>query len=428
MDPEPIASHVAASPSGLPRRRSRANARDRIVELRRVRAGELKENPSNWRRHPERQRAALRSLLAEIGYAAALIARPEGEHLVLIDGHLRQSLDPDQVVPVLVVDLSEDEAATLLATLDPLAAMAEPDAVALASLLERVRTSSAAVTELLDSLRRQAGLPVLRVLADPEAVPPLPAKPKTRRGELHEVAGQRLLCGDATSAQDMARLMGTDRADVVWTDPPYGVDYVGKTKRALTIANDRRSGSDDLLERSFAALEGALAPGARLYVCHPAGPASLGFLQAFCARWHLRQTLVWVKDSMVLGHSDYHYRHEPILYGTSPGEGRKGRGASGWYGGNAETSVFEVPRPKASREHPTVKPVELISRCLRNSSGHGQVVVDPFAGSGSTLVASALLGRRGFGMELDPAYCDVTLRRLKEVTGEAPRRVDNGAP
>ena len=122
-------------------------------------------------------------------------------------------------------------------------------------------------------------------------------------------------------------------------------------------------------------------------------------------------------DSLVLGHSDYHYRHEAILYGYKPGTGRLGRGGRGWYGGEDQTSVFEVARPKASRDHPTMKPVGLIEACLRNSSEKDAAVLDPFGGSGSTLVAAHRLGRRAFVMEIDPRYCDVIRERYAHITG-----------
>src|SRR6266567_3012637 len=165
-----------------PRRRAPRRHRpvkDRVIELCRVRAGDLAEHPRNYRRHPEHQRRALRALLAEIGYAAALIARESEGRLVVIDGHLRKSIDPDQVVPVLVLDVSEEEADKLLATLDPVAALARPDPDRLAELLERVTTSSAAVRELLEAVARQARLPIRRGLTSPDAAPPLPVKPRT---------------------------------------------------------------------------------------------------------------------------------------------------------------------------------------------------------------------------------------------------------
>lgn len=395
---------------------------DRVVELVRVRAGDLVSNPANWRRHPEHQRAALRGVLREIGYADALLARRDGEHLALIDGHLRQSLDPEQVVPVLVLDVTAEEADTLLATLDPLAGLATPDSEAVASLLERVQTSSRAVRELLDALARQAGLPGPSLRADPEEIPAPPEVPRTSRGDLWVVGEQRLLCGDATDAADLAAVMAGERAEVLWTDPPYGVDYVGKTKDALRIVGDSPEGIGELLAASFALADAHLAEGARIYLCHPAGAQAVVFLGAFVAQgWRLHQSLVWVKDRMVLGHADYHYRHEPIAYGYARGSDRSGRGARGWYGDNRQDSVIELPRPAASREHPTAKPVELVARCLRNSSREGDAVLDPFTGSGSTLVACELHDRRGVGVELDPRYCDVAVARLEQVTGKSAR-------
>jgi DNA modification methylase len=347
---------------------------------------------------------------------------------VLIDGHLRRSLDPEQVVPVLVLDLDEGEAELLLTTLDPLASLATPDPVVLADLLDRVKASSAAVRELLESVAKGAGIALAHLRADPDRLPEAP-EPRARPGDLWELGRHRLLCADAREEENLARLVEGARADVLWTDPPYGVDYEGKTPRALRIAGDGKDGLGDLLGRSFAAAGGVLSPGAAVYVCHPAGPLQVVFLQAFLAQgWQLRQSLVWVKDTMVLGHADYHYRHEPIAFGYAPGPGRRGRGGKGWYGGNDQDSVLEVPRPSASTEHPTMKPVELIRRCLANSCPPKGVVLDPFSGSGSTLIACELLGLRGNGVEIEPGYCDVIIRRFEELTGKEGRlaeRQDN---
>ncbi len=215
--------------------------------------------------------------------------------------------------------------------------------------------------------------------------------------------------------------MEGDRADVLWTDPPYGVDYVGMTDRALRLRGDDSAGVPHLLQESFAAAGEVLAGGAAIYLAHPAGPGALTFLQAFVAQgWRLHQILVWVKDRVVLGHSDYHYRHEPIAFGYAPGGGGRGRGRGGWYGGNDQDSVIEVPRPAASREHPTMKPVELIRRFLSNSCPPGGIVLDPFCGSGSTLIACEVLGASARAIEIDPVYCDVILARFEELTGESP--------
>jgi DNA modification methylase len=275
------------------------------------------------------------------------------------------------------------------------------------------------VLDLLEGLARGAGLPVASPLVDPDEVPPLPESPRTRRGDLWVLGRHRLLCGDATNPKDLARLMDGAKADCMWTDPPYGVDYVGKTARALRIAGDSPGGLEELLTSAFARAGLVLAPGARIYVSHSAGTPSLSCLAAFVAQgWRLHQTLVWVKDVMVMGRTDYHYRHEPIAFGYTPGPGRWGRGAKGWYGTDDQDSVIEVARPAASREHPTAKPVALIRRCLANSTGPGDRVLDPFCGSGSTLVACELIGRKGYGMEIDPAYCDVVVRRFEALIGE----------
>ena len=396
----------------------REGVRDRIVGLRRVKAAELVANPKNWRRHPERQRRALQELLESIGYADVLLARDVDGRLVLIDGHLRQSLDPDQVVPVLVLDVTEREADTLLATLDPIAALAGSRQHALAELLDGLSPDGPALAELLDALAARSGVRPPRPVVDPDAAPPLPDRPRSARGDLWILGGHRLVCGDARDPGDVARLMDGYDADVLWTDPPYGVAYVGKTPDRLQIAHDDPAELAPLLRAAFAAVDAVLRPGAPIYVCSPAGAAAATFAEAVSVQgWRIRQHLVWLKDSMVLGHADYHYRHEPILYAFKPTGAPWGRGHDGWHGGNAETSVFEVPRPKTSPNHPTAKPVELIRRCLANSSVAGDRVLDPFAGSGSAIIASELLHRRCFALEIDPRYVDVAVRRWESFTG-----------
>jgi DNA modification methylase len=167
-----------------------------------------------------------------------------------------------------------------------------------------------------------------------------------------------------------------------------------------------------------------LGPGAAIYVAHPAAALSITFGSCFLAQgWRLHQTLVWVKDSLVPGHSDYHYRHELVLFGHKAANGRRGRGGKGWYGGNDATSVFEVPRPKASLDHPTSKPVQLVEAMVRNSSRTGEVILDPFVGSGSTLIAAERLGRRCFGIDIDPRYVDVAVRRWEAFTGQAAEKL-----
>lgn len=410
-----------ASPAASPSGRS-DQPRLRVIGLRFVPAGELRSNSRRWRSHPQAQRRALEELLRRIGIAGALVAREADDGLLLLDGHLRKDLALDTVLPVIVVDLNEEEADLFLASFDPVGEMAKASHEALARLV----ASTWVPEDLLQELHRRfppegPGLG----LTDPESIPAPPPAVRVRRGELWALGEHRVACGDATDPAAIGRLAGSEAIDVLLTDPPYGVGYVGKTKDALRIENDDPDGLQGLLEQSFAAIDQVLAPGGRVYVCHPAGASSITFACAFVgAGWRLHETLVWVKDRMVLGHADYHYRHEPILYGYKAGPGRWGRGHRGWYGGNDADSVLEVPRPAASRDHPTAKPVELVSRLLRNSSAPGDRVLDPFLGSGSTLIACQQLGRRCLGLELDPGYCDVAIRRWEEFTGAEAVRID----
>jgi DNA modification methylase len=296
----------------------------------------------------------------------------------------------------------------------------------LAALLERLRAEGSdldllgfderELQQLLDRLEQPA-------LADPDDVPPLPEEPVTQPGDVWLLRDHRVACGDATDPQVLLTVMDGALASCAWTDPPFGVGYVGGTAKKLTIKNDNADGLNALLAGAFAAIDPVLADGAAIYIAHPTGPLSMTFMSNVVARgWRFHQSLVWVKDSLVPGHSDYQMRHEGVLFGYKAAQGRRGRGARGWYGDNAATSVFEVPRPKSSPDHPTSKPVELITSMIKNSSKTGDVVLDPFLGSGSTLIAAEQLGRRCYGLELDPRYVDVAVQRWERVTGEEARR------
>ena len=280
------------------------------------------------------------------------------------------------------------------------------------------------VAELLGSREE------LQPATDPDDVPDPPADPTSKPGDVWHLGPHRVLCGDSTDVAAVEAMLAGDRADCMWTDPPYGVDYVGKTKDALTIQNDGAQALPELLAGAFAVATVALKSGAPVYIAHPPGPLSLTFAQAFLdAGWRLRQNLVWVKDVLVLGHSDYHYRHEPILYGfTEGGEGRRGRGGDSWHGDDAQTSVFEIPKPPRSADHPTMKPVELIAQHLDNSCPPRGIVYEPFGGSGSTLIAAHTTRRAARVVELDPRYVDVICRRFQEHTGTKPVLAATGEP
>ena len=244
--------------------------------------------------------------------------------------------------------------------------------------------------------------------------------------------GHRLLCGDATAPEHLQALLGDERAAMIWTDPPYGVDYVGKTEDALTIQHDASTGLLQLLTSAWAAAAPVLVDCAPFYVAGPTGDNAISFLRSFdVAGWRYKQMLVWVKNTMVLGRQDHQLKHEGIYYGNAPGTriaGRMAKDSYRWYGGDNVTSVFEVPKPAASREHPTMKPVKLIRPGIENSSQTGEIVLDMFAGSGSTLIAAHQLGRRAFLVEYDPRYAQVIRDRFKRYLAEQERILGQAPP
>lgn len=253
-------------------------------------------------------------------------------------------------------------------------------------------------------------------VGDQDSVPEPPKEPVTKPGDVCRLGDHVLVCGDSTKADTFDAAMGEGMADCVFTDPPYGVDYVGKTKDKLAVQND---GVDALPGIINAALGEALKrsrPGAPWYCCSPAGCNVKVFVDCLVALGVYRQMLVWVKDSMVLGHSDFHYQHEPVFYGWAPGAAHRSPPD------RKQTSLWEFARPKASREHPTMKPLELVGHAIGLSTTKGHVVLDPFGGSGTTLLACERLGRKCRTIEVSPAYCDVIIARWEAETGRKAER------
>jgi len=385
----------------------------------------LMANPKNWRKHPRLQHQALESVLERVGWVQGVIVnRRTG---LLVDGHLRVALAKrrkEPTIPVSYVDLAEDEEALILATLDPLAGLAEANRERLGSLLDEIEVEDHALRAMLSELAEDAGLDLLAKLdgtlpgVDLDEAPPLPRTPVTRHGDLITLGRHRLLCGDATRAEDLHRLMDGSRADLVFTDPPYNVAYEGKTKDALTITNDAMA-DESFRVFLLAFYRQALAhtrPGGAIYVCH-ADTEGLNFRGALAeAGWLLKQCLVWVKQAFVLGRQDYHWQHEPILYGWAPGAPHT------WAGDRSQSTVLNFDRPARNDVHPTMKPVDLVAACLLNSSHLGDTVLDSFGGSGSTLIAAEKTGRASRLLELDPRYCDVIVTRWETATGQMATR------
>jgi DNA modification methylase len=251
-------------------------------------------------------------------------------------------------------------------------------------------------------------------LTDPDDAPEPPAVPVSLPGDLWILGNHRVLCGDSTVLTDVERVMGGDQADLVVTDPPYNVAYKGKTKDALTIQNDSMSGESfyQFLLAVYTNLFAVTGDGAGIYVFH-ADSEGANFRQAMVAAgWKLAQCCIWVKQSMVMGRQDYHWQHEPVLYGWKP------TAAHRWYTDRKQTTVWNFDRPSRSGEHPTMKPIDLIEYPIGNSSQAGNIVLDLFGGSGSTLIACEKTARQARLIELDPKYVDVIVKRWEAFTGK----------
>jgi len=248
----------------------------------------------------------------------------------------------------------------------------------------------------------------------------MPANPVSQLGDVWLLGAHRVLCGDATSMEDYKQLLRGEEADCLWTDPPYGVDYRGPIKPRAPILNDQMVAVPKLLEATFRNAAASCRSGAAGYICYAHKSEDEFKAKLKQSGWLARQELIWDKMHFVPGHADYHFQHEYLLLVYLPGAGRRGRGGEGWYGDNQQTSLLRVPRPHRSPEHPTMKPIELITICLNNSAPRGGIVLDPFGGSGSTLMACEYTGRRARLMEIEPGYVDVICRRWQEHTGSVP--------
>jgi site-specific DNA-methyltransferase (adenine-specific) len=251
-------------------------------------------------------------------------------------------------------------------------------------------------------------------LTDEDATPDLPEEPKTKPGDIYKLGKHRLMCGDSTSIEHLERLCGGQAVDMWLTDPPYNVAYEGKTKDSLTIQND--SMGDDqfrqFLRDAYVAADAVMKSGAVFYIWHADSEGYNFRGAAQDAGWKVRQCLIWKKSSMVMGRQDYHWKHEPCLYGWKEGAGHL------WAADRKQTTILEFEKPSRNGEHPTMKPVALFEYQLLNNTKGGDIVLDSFGGSGTTMIAAEKNGRVGYLMELDPKYCDVIVKRWEEFTGK----------
>jgi DNA modification methylase len=410
----------------------------------------------------------LKRSIHEFGYVEPLIWNQRTGNLV--GGHQRYKilLERDiQEVECSVVDLDENREKALNIALNKISG--DWDLPRLKDLLEEIDTSDLDVeltgfdVDEIDDLMASVleSKEVQEDNFDVDAAIEEVDESITQPGDIWILGKHRLICGDATIFSDAEKLMEGQLADMVFTDPPYNVNYEGGTKKKLKIKNDNMKSEDfyHFLYDAFANYYAVTKAGGPIYVCH-ADSEGISFRSALLETgWDLKQCLIWVKHQLILGRQDYQWKHEPILYGWKPGA------AHSWHGDrkqstsiedvapltiqkdkgktyltfttNEKTVMLEVPKfkiihassednstvwrfdkPTRNGDHPTMKPISLCAKAVRNSSPVNGLVLDFFGGSGSTLMACEQLGRRCYTMELDPIYCDVIVRRWEEFTGK----------
>jgi DNA modification methylase len=247
---------------------------------------------------------------------------------------------------------------------------------------------------------------------------PLTEEPKSKCGDIYRLGRHFLMCGDSTDPEDVKKLMDGALADLLITDPPYNVSYKGKTSEHLTIQNDSMSSDSfrTFLTRAFTAADSVMKPGAVFYIWH-ADMESYNFRGACMDMgWKVRQCMVWNKNVMVMGRQDYQWKHEPCLYGWK-------EGSHLWASDRKQTTVIDFKRPTQSKIHPTMKPIGLFDYQIKNNTKQGDVVLDLFNGSGTTIMACEQNGRIARCMELDPRYVDAAIQRWEEFTGEKAEKI-----
>ncbi|MEP6539581.1 MAG: DNA modification methylase [Bryobacteraceae bacterium] len=256
---------------------------------------------------------------------------------------------------------------------------------------------------------------VTQGLTDDDAVPDTPEEPVTKPGDVWILGRHRLLCGDSTDLESIGKLLGDSRADLIFSDPPYNCDYTGYTAEKLKIQSDKLSPDAfrEFLELAFQACRTAVKAGASAYICHGSS-YQREFQNALEAGgFSVRCQIIWAKNTFAWGFGRYKFQHEPIFYCHTAGQ------SDAWYGDKTQSTLWHEKKPAANRLHPTMKPVELIERALVNSSKAGDLVFDPFGGSGSTLIACEKVGRNAVLIELDPRYVDVIVQRWEAFTGHS---------
>ena len=372
----------------------------------------------NSRTHSDEQIAQIAASIKEFGWTNPILI--DGDNGI-IAGHGRLSaarkLGHEEVPVIELKDLTETQRKAYIIADNRLALNAGWDNEMLTIELNDLMADGFAL-ELLgfDPKELNALLEpeVVVGLTDEDDAPEIPEEPKTKLGDIYQLGKHRVMCGDSCSIHDIEKLCGGQLVDMWLTDPPYNVAYEGKTKDALKIQND--SMGDDqfrqFLRDAYVTADLVMKQGAVFYIWHADSEGYNFRGAAQDAGWKVRQCLIWKKSSMVMGRQDYHWKHEPCLYGWKEGAGHL------WATDRKQTTILEFERPSRSKEHPTMKPVALFEYQMLNNTKGGDIVLDSFGGSGTTLLAAEKHGRHGYLMELDPKYCDVIVKRWEDFTGK----------
>lgn len=371
---------------------------------------DIKPYPNNAKKHPESQLKQIAESIREFGWQQPIVVDKEG---TIIVGHGRWEAYKKFNLPeppIQVADLTEEQAKAYRLADNKLN---ESD-WDMKLVIEELKELSEPMIEL-------TGFDKDLIIESNEKDDEIPDDAPTRAqlGDIWALGEHRVMCGDATSLEAVQRLMGPMKADMVLTDPPYNVNYEGGGKKKLKIKNDQM-GDDSFLHfltDSFVNMDAVLKPGAVFYIWH-ADSEGYNFRAAVKnAGWTIRQCLIWNKSSMVMGRQDYQWKHEPCLYGWKDGA------AHLWNSDRTQTTILNFDKPNRNAEHPTMKPVDLLAYQITNNTKGQDIVLDTFLGSGSTLIAAQKLGRICYGLELDPKYVDVILKRWEDYTGQEAKKV-----
>jgi site-specific DNA-methyltransferase (adenine-specific) len=377
----------------------------------------------NSRTHSDEQVAQLAASIREFGFTNPVLI-DESNNLIAGHGRLlaARKLQMETVPAIVVTGLDDRRRRALVIADNKLALNAEWDQDALSVELEDLAGDFGELMGFSDdelvALLKQGN----EGLTDEDAVPEAPEQPTTVEGDVWVLGKHRLMCGDATKIEHLEQLCENQLVDSWLTDPPYNVAYEGKTAEALIIKNDEMCDADfrQFLEDSYTAADAVMKAGAVFYIWHA---DSEGYNFRGAAQdigWKIRQCLIWKKQSMVMGRQDYHWMHEPCLYGWKEGA------AHLWAADRKQTTILNFDRPSRSAEHPTMKPVELFEYQMLNNTKGDDLVLDSFAGSGTIAIACEKHGRRARMMELDPVYCDVIIKRWQDFTGEQAVHEESG--